>query len=284
MLENYKLDSNVMIEGYDAKQAEKMNNTDLLQESWKIIYESRQNKSPLQAEVLALQHTAYSVNPLKEELCAIVEVGELKGLIPIRFLDTDEKRAYGLLGQKVAFVVIALDQKAGFFVGSREEARRNMAIAALRKLKEGDITPGVIRQVFLSNMLVDVGGITASIPASEVSYAWVDSLKDHYVVGQHVKVKITAINKEEKSVKASIKALLPDPFAVVARDYKEGARLVGYVSGIKEYGIYVTLREGVSGLAPLAPFVVEKGDKVAVRFGKTDMEKRHINLRIIGKI
>jgi len=284
MLENYKLDSNVMIEGYDATQADKMNNTDLAEESWKIIFESRQNKTPLQAEVLGLQQTVYSVEPHKEELCAVVEVGVLKGLIPLRFLDTDEKRANGLLGQKVAFVVIALDKTAGFFVGSREEARRNMAIAALRRLKEGDITPGVIRQVFPSNMLVDVGGITASIPASEVSYAWVDSLRDHYVVGQHVKVKITSINKEEKTVKASIKALQPDPFNKVAGDYKEGARYVGYVSGVKEFGIYVTLRDGVSGLAPLASFVVEKGDKVQVRFGKVDMEKRHINLRIERKL
>ncbi|MGN4128008.1 S1 RNA-binding domain-containing protein [Lysinibacillus sphaericus] len=285
MLENYKLDSNVMIEGYDATQAQKMNNTDLLEESWRVVFESRQNKTLLQAEVKGLQNTAYSIEPLKEELCAVIEVGMLKGLIPLRFLETDEKRAYGLLGQKVAFVVIALDQTEGFFVGSREEALRIMASAALRRLNEGDITTGVIRQVFPTNMLVDVGGITASIPASEVSYAWVDSLRDHYVVGQHVKVKITSINKEDKSIKVSIKALLPDPFTIVTKDYKEGGVYVGFVSGIKEFGIYVTLRDGVSGLAPFPPkFVVEKGDKVSVRFGKVDMEKRHINLRIERKI
>lgn len=279
--ENYTLD--VLVEGYDEEKALAIDSTI----HWQKIFESRQNQTILQALVTGMENKVFQVNPVKEKLCALVEVGDIRGMIPIDFLgiEADDPKqidkARRLIGEKVVFVVIAVDRNNDFFVGSRSEAIRLMADHCLRRIHENDSILAVVRQVFNSNMIVDIGGIQCSIPASEVSHGWVDSMQDLYKPGDHIRVKVLAIDKENKTVKVSIKALQPNPWSRINDYYKEQGEYVGTISGTAEFGVYVTLRDGISGLARLLRHeIVKKGDKVLVRVMKIDKNQQHMNLKI----
>ena len=280
-VENYVLD--VLVEGYDERKAQAVDSA----VHWQKVFESRQNQTILQSMVTGMESKVFQVNPKKEKLCALVEVGDIRGMIPIDYLGFDledpklVEKARRLIGEKVAFVVIAVDRDHNFFVGSRSEALKQMADHCLKRINEGDSILAVVRQVFNNNMIVDIGGIQCSIPASEASYGWVDSMHDHYGVGDHIKVKVQSIDKETKSVKVSVKALQPNPWARIEDYFKERGEYVGTVSGTEEYGAYVTLRDGISGFAPLLRHeIVKKGSKVRVRVTKIQKENQHMNLKI----
>ena len=279
--ENYTLD--VLIEGYDEKKALSIDSM----VHWQKIFESRQNQTILQAIVTGMENKVYQVNPVKEKLCALVEVGDISGMIPLDFLGIEEDdpkhvaKARSLIGEKVVFVVIAVDRNNNFFVGSRLEARRQMADRCLRRINEGETILAVVRQVFNSNMIVDIGGIECSIPASEVSHGWVDNMHDLFKNGDHINVKVLSIDKENKNVRVSVKALQPNPWDSINNYFKERGEYIGTISGTAEFGVYVTLREGITGLAPLLRHeIVNRGDKVLVRVLKVNQAKQHMNLKI----
>lgn len=291
MLENYKLEGNVLIEGYDpiAEKQLKENAKDINKPYWLLVTESRQNGSILQAEISGFSKFQYNKD-LEEEWCAEIMIGGVKGYIPLSQLDSSEERMRGLAGLKVAFVVFAINNQEEYFVGSRTVAIKKMSEQALKQLRIGQTVTGVIRQVFDANLLVDVGGIVASIPVGEIAYTWIDNLRDYYSIGQHIDVKITGINRELRKVDASIKALLPDPFVEGLKNYKNGGEYVGYISGVTKSGYFINLPHGISGKAPLKNSVYQTGDKVFCRFGKvTEKEingkiKHEINLKIIKKL
>lgn len=287
MFKNYKLEGDILIEGFDAELAEasRRKKDDENSKYWQIVTESRQNHSILQTEVFGFEEVKYHAEK-EAEWCALIKIGDVKGYIPLSMLDSDERRMRGLINQKVVFVVTAINNKNNneYFVGSRKQAIKTMSDRAIKRLQIGDVVTGVIRKVFIANMMVDIGGIVTQIPVSEVSHSWVDNLKSLYDTGQHVDVKITAINRDTRVVQASIKALLPDPFDTNIDDYKEGGEYIGFVSGVRQYGYYINFQDGISGLAPLRNFPLNVGDKVLCRFGKVDKEKRQINLRIVKAV
>lgn len=275
---------NVLIEGYDEQKAQKVidQHTEI-DRDWRDVYESRQNSTILQAELMGLEEKVYQVSPEKKMLCGIVEIGQVRGLLPLDFMGVDNREgAKRIIGEKIAFVVIGLDKASNFFVGSRKEAIRQMAERALRRIDQGDKILAVVRQVYNSNVIVDIGGIQSSIPASEASYGWVDSMHDLFKVGDHIEVKVTSIEKQKQEVQLSVKALQSNPWDRANDYFKEHGEYVAKVSGIAEFGTYVTLRDGISGLGPhLRHEVVKKGDKVLVRVLKIKQKQQQMNIKIL---
>lgn len=282
MSNNYTL--NVLIEGYDESKAQSLiDQGSEFDRDWRDVYESRQNSTILQAELMGLENKVYSTNPKKEMLCGIVEIGRVRGLVPLEFFGVDGRDgAKKLIGEKIAFVVIGLDKANNFFIGSRKEAIRLMADRALKRIDKGDRILAVVRQVYNSNIVVDIGGIQSSIPASEASYAWVDSMHDLFKVGDHLETKVMDIDKKKQEVQLSIKALQTNPWDRVHDYFKEGGEYVAKVSGIAEFGTYINLRDGISGLGPhLRHEVVKKGDKVLVRVLKIKQKQQQMNIKIV---
>lgn len=275
---------NVLLEGFDAEKAKQVNlNQDQVSQDWVDIYSSRQNGTILQAFVRGVEEKTYSHAGNKKMHCAVIDIGEVKGLIPLEFLGVENRNdARQLIGEKVVFMVIAIDKENGFFVGSRVAALEEMKNITLKKISEGDDILAVVRKVFNTSLFVDIGGIEIRIPNKEVSYGWIDSLHDHYKVGDHIRVRVTSVDRKNKDVTVSIKATKPNPWENVSDHFTEQAEYVGKVSGIAEFGPYIELKEGISGLAQhLRHEVLKKGDKVLVRILKIRPKEHKINVKVI---
>lgn len=274
---------NVLVEGFDAEKAKQVNiEQDQVSQDWIDIYSSRQNSTILQAVIRGIEEKTYSHAGNKKMPCAVIDIGEVKGLIPLEFLGVENRNdARQLIGEKVVFMVIAIDKDNGFFVGSRVAALEEMRNITLKKIEEGDDIMAVVRKVFNSSLFVDIGGIELRIPNREVSYGWIDSLHDYYKVGDHIKVRVTKVDKKKKEVEVSIKASKPNPWDNVSDHFSEQAEYVGKVSGIAEFGTYIELREGIAGLAQhLRHEVLKKGDKVLVRILKIRPKEQRINVKV----
>lgn len=256
---------------------------------WKDIFASIQSKGK-KLKFLAATVTALETHTIKGESfhCAVVMLGHVKGLIPLQESDCKTKEQLRkLMGQRVSFKVTTLNQKDNLFIASRKIAREHMAKQNWEKLKEGDIKTATIRDVNLRGATVDIGGILAELPAQELSWGWVNDVRDYLKVGFETDVKIIALDKEKGVAKVSIRELLPNPWPDCTKRFSVGNEYLGTVTGIQDYGIFVNLNEpGVDALAKqrtegLRPALYEK---VIVKIQKILPKEQRIKCVITAKL
>ncbi|EGQ19318.1 ribosomal protein S1 [Sporosarcina newyorkensis 2681] len=271
----YKMTENnlqVLIEGFDPSKVQVENE---INNDWKKVYGAYQNNSILQASMTGIE-------TLLDKPCAVVTLGNVRGFIPLEFTGAANLRQLrAMTGQSVAFKVLNYDREAEVFSGSRMAALEQMASITLKKIDVDDEIIAVVRSVSPSLVRADIGGIEVKLPLEEIKYGWIDDLTEEVKQGDHLKVKVLEIDKEEKKVVVSAKATQENPWLRSIGRYSSGNEYVGTVSGVREYGVFVNLEAGVDSLARHLKFQnVKRGDRVLVRVLETDAKKEQIRTRI----
>ena len=117
----------------------------------------------------------------------------------------------GVYGSSQPSAATGYDREADVFTGSRLAALEHMATITLKKIEVDDETIAVVRSVSPSLVRADIGGIEVKIPLEEIRYGWIDDLTEEVKQGDHLKVKVLEIDKEEKKVTVSAKATQKNP-------------------------------------------------------------------------
>lgn len=273
---NYELKR--LIEGFEEEKDEELQEHD---DSWEQIYGAKQNN-------LILQALLVGTTIMLDKLCGIVQVGTIRGLIPQDFSGTIDAHAFkALVGSPVAFKIVTYDRDGETFVASRQAAIEHMANVTWSQLEEGRNIRAVVRSVERKMLKVDIGGIEVEIPAQEYGHGWVDNLEEVVRRGDHIRVKVIALDKEAKTVTVSKKALDADPWPGCTKHFARGGDYVGKVTGIVDYGVFVNLAPGVDALTRHPKFEREKvrrGDKVLIRLLNVDVAKKQIYGTIAKKL
>lgn len=270
--------TNMLIEGFDPSklQAEESE----YDKAWKTIYGAYQNKTIIQGEFVAIEELARPDN--KTETCAVVQIDRVRGFIPLEHFGVQNKRQLrAMTGRNIAFKVLNYDRDNDIFVASRLDALEQMANITLNRIDVDDTILAVVSSVSPNLVRADIGGIEVKIPINDIRYGWIDDLTEEVKVGDHLRVKVLEIDKEEQKVRVSRKALQKNPFPDCLKRYKKGNEYTGTVSGVREYGIFVNLEDGVDSLARHLKWEnVKKGDRVLVRIVETNAKEQHIVTRI----
>jgi small subunit ribosomal protein S1 len=67
-------------------------------------------------------------------------------------------------------------------------------------------------------------------------------------IGETVDAVVLKVDKEERRLSLSIKQLKPSPWELVSQRYTVGQKISGKVKTIADFGVFVSLPEGVDGL------------------------------------
>jgi len=265
----------VLIEGY---QEDKIEREDY-DEAWAQIYAAKQNNLILQSEI-----TGFEV--VLNRLCGIVYVGNVRGIIPLEYSGVDEPQKFrDMIGEPVAFKIVSYDREGNTFVASRKDAIEHMASVTWKRLEQDAVITAVVRRVERKLLTVDIGGIQVELPVQEFTYGWIEDLREVVQPGDHLKVKVVELDKDNKKVSVSKKAVEPCPWPECTKRYMKGGEYVGRVSGVAEYGIFVNLEPGVDALVPHMRFGrLRRGDRVLIRIREIDVVKHHIHGRIKKKL
>lgn len=202
---------------------------------WPDIYASRQSKNAiLQGMVTAVEE--YSIGGKDEDdektkiPCAVVMMGYVKGLIPLPESNcTNRVQLRKLIGQLIVFKVIAIQEKANLFVASRKQAIEQMAKATWDSLKKGDVKTAVVRDVHIRGAKLDIGGIGVEITADQMSWGWVNDVRELVQPGDSFDVKIVELDKKEKKIQVSLRELIPCPWPDCMKRYSVGMEVLGTV-------------------------------------------------------
>ena len=228
-----------------------------------------------------------------------VDLGGMRGFVPasqvdIRFVEDQSQ----FVGQRLKFRVVEI--RGGNAILSRrallEEERAALAAELRKRLEVGAQLEGTVTSVRDFGAFVDLGGLEGLVHVSELSHARVAHAQDVVQPGQHVKVQVLRIEKDEKGhekVALSLRALEQDPWDAARAQLKEGARLQGKVARLQPFGAFVELFPGVDGLVHVSALsdrhvqhpreVVKEGETIWVQVESVDDAQRRIALRRIGE-
>jgi small subunit ribosomal protein S1 len=194
------------------------------------------------------------------------------------------------VGDKVEVLIDVREDKTGQLVLSHRKARTIKSWDRVIAANEtGEIVQGFVKCRTKGGMIVDVFGIEAFLPGSQID---VKPIRDYDVyVNKMMEFKVVKINHEFKNVVVSHKALIEADIEVQKKEIigqlEKGQVLEGVVKNITSYGVFIDLG-GVDGLIHITDLswsrinhpseVLELDQKLNVVILDFDDEKTRIQL------
>ncbi len=194
------------------------------------------------------------------------------------------------IGDKVEVYVENQEDKKGQLILSHKKARLSKSWDCVNAaLENEEIIHGYIKCRTKGGMIVDVFGIEAFLPGSQID---VHPIRDYdQFVGKTMEFKVVKINQEFRNVVVSHKALIEAELEAQKKEIisklEKGQILEGTVKNITSYGVFVDLG-GVDGLIHITDLswgrvddphkVVELDQKINVVILDFDDEKKRIAL------
>ena len=154
------------------------------------------------------------------------------------------------VGDKVEVYVESVEDKGGQLLLSHKKARQLKSWDRVNEALENDeIIKGYVKCRTKGGMIVDVFGIEAFLPGSQID---VKPIRDYDVyVDKTMEFKVVKINQEFRNVVVSHKALIEAELEaqkqVIMSKLEKGQILEGVVKNITSYGVFIDLG-GVDGL------------------------------------
>ena len=174
-----------------------------------------------------------------------------------------------------------------------DELRSEKAIAILEHLAEGDVVKGSVATLHDFGAFIDLGGLDALLPTSEITRRRIGKPADLLKPDQELEVQVLRIEpgdaRRRARITVSLKSLETDPWEEAAEWLVEGAAFRGKVVGIQPFGAFVELVPGVDGLVHVSDLgageriddpesVLPLGTELDVLVGPVDWENRRISL------
>ena len=218
----------------------------------------------------------------------VVNIGyKSDGIIPLsEFRYNPELK----IGDTVEVYIENQEDKKGQLILSHKKARATRSWDRVNAaLENEEIIKGYIKCRTKGGMIVDVFGIEAFLPGSQID---VKPIRDYDVfVGKTMEFKVVKINQEFKNVVVSHKALIEAELEQQKKEIigklEKGQVLEGTVKNITSYGVFIDLG-GVDGLIHITDLswgrvsdpkeVVELDQKLNVVILDFDDEKKRIAL------
>lgn len=194
------------------------------------------------------------------------------------------------VGDTVEVYVENQEDKRGQLVLSHKKARASKSWERVNAaLENKEIIKGYIKCRTKGGMIVDIFGIEAFLPGSQID---VKPIRDYDVfVGKTMEFQVVKINQEYKNVVVSHKALIEAELEAQKQEIisklQKGQVLEGTVKNITSYGVFIDLG-GVDGLIHITDLswgrvndpheIVELDQKLNVVILDFDEEKKRIAL------
>ncbi|WP_352422194.1 30S ribosomal protein S1 [Proteiniphilum sp.] len=194
------------------------------------------------------------------------------------------------VGDEVEVYIESQEDKKGQLILSHKKARASRSWDRVNAaLENNEVINGYIKCRTKGGMIVDVFGIEAFLPGSQID---VKPIRDYDIfVDKTMEFKVVKINPEYKNVVVSHKALIEEELEQQKKEIisklEKGQVLEGVVKNITSYGVFVDLG-GVDGLVHITDLswgriqhpdeVVKLDDKINVVILDFDNEKKRIAL------
>lgn len=224
-----------------------------------------------------------------------VKIGETRAFCP--YSQMGAKRSDNpaeFVGKKLVFRIQEYKENGrNILVSNRvfhEEARQDKVEALKTSLQEGMVVKGTVLSLQNFGAFVDVGGVQALLPVSEIGRSRIEDIRKVLSVGQEIEATVLKIDWKNEKISLSTKSLQADPWDQALEKYPEGSKHTGRVVRLADFGAFVSLEPGLDGLVHISEFrssskfggneiTVKVGQALAVQVLSVDRSARRIALK-----
>jgi len=251
--------------------------------SWKQLEKAFENNKEVQGRIISKIKGGFVVD-VQSSMCFLP--GSQVDLKP-------QKNINHLMKEPLKFMIVKCDKVRGNIVVSRRAVLENIKKASkeevLSKFNEGDIVEGIVKGTTDYGVFFDLNGIDCMTHINECSWSRIGHPEELFTIGQKQKLKIIKIDTENKKISTSVKMLTPDPFDAKINNYKVGEIYPAEVRKITDYGVFLSLEEGLEGLCHQSELthikknisakkLLSLSQKIDVMIMEIDVKKRRISL------
>lgn len=221
----------------------------------------------------------------------LVEVKGVRGFVPsshLKLKSTDD-----VVGEKLELKILTMDIQQGNFILSnrkvysedKEETKKDL----FDSIEIGQVVKGEVVRITDFGAFIDIGGVDALLPLSQISWRWVDHPSDILKVGDVVNVEVIVVDHDKQRISLSLKNLEKDPWVEAKDKIKDGDKIEGTITRIKHFGAFVEVFSGVEALLPNNELIeyqnqknviLKVGDKIQTTILKFNPDDRRISLSI----
>lgn len=200
-----------------------------------------------------------------------------------------------LMNIEQPFQILKMDKKLGNIVVSRrailEESRSGARDEMLATVKEGDILEGVIKNITDYGAFIDLGSVDGLLHVTDISWSRINHPSEALSLGQKIKVMVIKFNEDTKRISLGMKQLDDNPWQGIKKEFPTGKIMLGKVTNITDYGVFIELKDGIEGLVHTSEIswlksnqhpkkLLTIGQEVQFVILEVDTEKHRISLSI----
>jgi len=224
-----------------------------------------------------------------------ISVGGIRCFCPVSQIDSRPSSDHNaLLNRSFLFLIIEFKESGKNIILSRnvlQKEQRNQAEESLKKsMKVGDTVSGTVSGIRDFGIFIDIGGIEALVPKSELSWSrFADT--GAFIEGEKMNAAVKSIDWNAKRITLSIKDLVPSPWEHIGT-YELGQTISGRVVNIIKNGAFVEIEPGIDGFIPVSRMsqvkklnkpeeAVSVGARVKAKIISIRQEEKKISLELI---
>lgn len=234
---------------------------------------------------------------LKSGVEVLIQETKQIGFIPFGYLDSKQSAIKDLkkedwIGVHIPGRLHELDQSKNKIILNNkvicDEQKQAKALELMSLISIGQEIEGEVVRTTDFGVFVDIGGIDALIPSSELSYKRFKKPSDIIQVGQKVKAKIFKIEPEQKRVAMSIKQANLDPWTILPQEFKPGHQLKAKIITKAEFGVFAEVLPGVEALFHKSNFSddtnPEIGEEYLFEILNIDVPKKRMGIKLAANL
>ncbi|MDD3817704.1 MAG: 30S ribosomal protein S1 [Thiovulaceae bacterium] len=193
---------------------------------------------------------------------------------------------YLKVGQEIDVEVIEINPKTHKLRVSLKRLLPKPFDEFMKNHREGDIVTGNVTSLTDFGAFVRIDGVEGLLHNQDVSWDKNVKCKDILKAGDEVEVKIAKISKEDQKISLNRKTLLESPIDKFAATHKINSIIKGTIRDIKEFGVFVSLEDGVDALirdedlAPLTKEELSVGQEIEAAIAVIDTKRDRIRLSV----
>ena len=167
------------------------------------------------------------------------------------------------VGQVYRFRIIECKDGGKNVVVSRrkqlEQEQRASADEVRKSIVPGAVITGRVVSVPDFGAFVDLGGIQGLLHVSEMSWTRVSHPNEVVAPGDEITVRVLRVDEATGKISLGLKQLQDDPWTTAPSKFSVGQVRTGRVTRIADFGVFVELEPGFTGLLPFAETGMDRG-------------------------
>lgn len=179
--------------------------------------------------------------------------------IPASHVEINSVRDLKLyVGEDIDINIIEAEERRGStrIVASRKKhllkEKQAMEGQTWEELELNQVEEGRVERLTDFGAFINVKGVDGLLHISEITHGKIPKPSSVLKVGDMVMVKIISVDKENKKLSLSMKALQEDPWKNIAEKYPNESIVLGKIVRFTDFGAFIELEPGVDGLAHIS--------------------------------